>query len=256
MLDERRSQLVRGFGSETISSTDQWCGLINLSPEWTHTAIFTSPEGDISHNPITSPGVLYHITDNCTRIHHKESPQTWGKGLQRSAQEPSNSFISVRATPFSVVARFPTRPHSVACTLAEVLCAIWPVFTLSGDTELFDLTLHRVESLSGRGEEDQLRFDELVEVLDRLRLRPERPVSRPLRIRRDSTHVLEDGLHQGDRDLRLLDEVILSVLNLKARVLLLRRARVLEPADNSDPTSYQIRNRMLTSAWQHPAPTD
>ena len=46
--------------------------------------------------------------------------------------------------------------------------------------------------------------------------------------RRSRTHVFEHGLHEGDRDLRLLDEVVLRVLNLQPRGLLLRLARVLQ----------------------------
>ena len=77
-----------------------------------------------------------------------------------------------------------------------------PVLALGGDAELLDLALDGGEALGGGVVEEELGLDELVQVLDRLR-------------------VLEHGLHEGDGNLRLLDEVILRILNLQPGSFLL-----------------------------------
>jgi hypothetical protein len=45
----------------------------------------------------------------------------------------------------------------------------------------------------------------------------------------EGTHVLQHGLHKGDSDLGLLDEVVLGVLDLETGVFLLCGACTLEP---------------------------
>jgi hypothetical protein len=48
--------------------------------------------------------------------------------------------------------------------------------------------------------------------------------------RKRAAHVVEHGLHQRDRDLGLLYEVVLRVLDLEPRGLLTCGARALEPS--------------------------
>jgi len=45
-----------------------------------------------------------------------------------------------------------------------------PIFTLSSNTQLFNLALNRSERLTGHAKVKQLCFNELIQVLDRLRL--------------------------------------------------------------------------------------
>ena len=70
-----------------------------------------------------------------------------------------------------------------------------------------------------------LGLGQLVKVLKRLGLHTR---GQRLSTAVNLTHVVQDGLHERDRDLRLLDEVVLRVLNLQPRGLLLRLARVLQ----------------------------
>ena len=71
-----------------------------------------------------------------------------------------------------------------------------------------------------------LSLCELVQVLQWLRLR------KMLECRQygsvSGTHVLQDGLHQCNSDLSLLDKVVLSILDFNASSFLLRRAGILQ----------------------------
>ena len=81
--------------------------------------------------------------------------------------------------------------------------------------------------MDGELERYYLSLGELVQVLERFRL-VNGTVSISNRAGLDRTYVLQDGLHERDGDLGLLNEVVLRVLDFEAGVFLLGRACVLQ----------------------------
>ena len=69
-----------------------------------------------------------------------------------------------------MVARFPTGSVKIIAPPENMKITV-PVIAFCGNAQLLDLALNRLEGLSSRGEEDELRLGEFVQVFDRLGLR-------------------------------------------------------------------------------------
>lgn len=127
-----------------------------------------------------------------------------------------------------------------------------PGLAVGSNAELLDLTLEARQTLGGGGKVHELKkgktcvdemsagwwrkrdahlsFHQLVEALDRLRLRKATANGESECRGKMPTHVLERGLH----DLSFLDVVILHVLILESRPILPHRVRVLQTAEKRD----------------------
>ena len=97
-----------------------------------------------------------------------------------------------------------------------------PVLALGSHAEFLDVALCDLKCLGCLRVEHKLGLDKLVEVLDRL-------------------WVLEDRLHEADCDLRLLHEIVLTVLDLETGLFLLGWAGTLEGL----LSSIEIETRVL-----------
>jgi hypothetical protein len=71
-----------------------------------------------------------------------------------------------------------------------------------------------------------------------------------LQLKEKWTYVIEHGLHERDRDLGLLDEVVLCILDLEPGGLLLRRACGLE-SENRCSISPIILSSLAPLLWSH-----
>ena len=127
-----------------------------------------------------------------------------------------------------------------------------PVLSLRGNAKFFDLTLDRGERFCCYAEVEQLGFDELVQVFNWLGLKQMVRYSSLFKPGMD-THVLENGLHQRNCHLGLLDQVIFCVLNFQTSLFLFGRTGVFEPMENL-PHSQRGEKGKLTPASQHPTP--
>jgi len=107
-----------------------------------------------------------------------------------------------------------------------------PIISFGRDTQFLDLALDSRERLRSGAEKVELGLGDLVEILERLRL----IVKQSQFLQRYQggvlAHVLQDRLHERNRNLCLLNEIVFGILNLQTDVFLLRRASVLKTAAN------------------------